>query len=105
MKAVEYSLREGLASLWRTRGSSLFAIAAIALAMIVLGALLLVTWNVEQLLARWTSAAELSVYLQDDATSEQRGAIEAFLDRSGAADGREYVSKTDAQLLQSFCSG
>jgi cell division transport system permease protein len=69
---------------------------AIALAMSVLGALLLVTWNVERLLARWTTSAEFSVYLRDDATSEQRGVIEALVDQSGAAAGRDYVSKEQA---------
>jgi cell division transport system permease protein len=64
--------------------------------MIVLGALLLLTWNAEQLLARWSAAAEFSVYLRDDATSEQRGAIEAMIDQSGVTAGREYVSKADA---------
>lgn len=96
MRAFDYALRQGWASLWRSRGSSTFAIVAIALAMIVLGALLLLTWNVEQLLARWSSAAEFSVYLRDDATSEQRGAIESLIDQSGVTAGREYVSKGDA---------
>jgi cell division transport system permease protein len=96
MRAIEYALREGWASLWRTRGSSAFAVVAIALATLVLGTLLLLTWNVEQLLTRWTSAAEFSVYLRDDATSEQRGALEVLIDRSGATAGREYVSKGDA---------
>jgi cell division transport system permease protein len=96
MRAFDYAFRQGWASLWRSRGSSTFAIVAIALAMIVLGALLLLTWNAEQLLARWSSAAEFSVYLRDDATSEQRGAIEALIDRSGVTAGREYVSKGDA---------
>lgn len=96
MRVLDYALREGWASLWRSRGSSAFAIVAIALAMIVLGSLLLLTWNVERLLAQWTAAAELSVYLRDEATSEQRGAIEALIDDSGAAEGREYVSKADA---------
>jgi cell division transport system permease protein len=96
MRAIDYALREGWASLWRTRGSSMFAVVAIALAMLVLGALLLVTWNIEQQLARWTSSAEFSVYLADDATSEQRGALEAMIDGSGVADAREYVSKADA---------
>jgi len=72
------------------------AVVAIALAIVVLGALLLVTWNIDRLLADWTSAAELSVFLRDDATSEQRGAVEALVDASGVAAGREYVSKTDA---------
>jgi cell division transport system permease protein len=69
---------------------------AIALALIVLGALLIVTWNAEQLLARWSTAAEFSVYLRDDATSDQRGGIETAIDQSGLAEGREFVSKAEA---------
>jgi cell division transport system permease protein len=80
----------------RSGGSGAFAVLAISLAMIVLGVLLLLTWNGERLLARWSSAAEFSVYLRDDATSEERGAIEAIIDQSGVAVGREYVSKTEA---------
>jgi cell division transport system permease protein len=100
MRAFDYALRQGWASLWRSRGSTAFAVVAIALAMMVLGTLLMVTWNAERVLDRWTSAAEFSVYLRDDATSEQRGTIESLIDDSGAAAGREYVSKADA--LQRF---
>jgi cell division transport system permease protein len=96
MRALEYSFREATASLWRTRGSSAFAVVAIALAMLVLGGVLLLTFNVERLVAEWSSAAEFSVYLRDDATSEQRGALEALIDASGVAGGREYVSKAQA---------
>lgn len=96
MRAIDYAFRQGWASLRRGGGSTLFAVVAIGLAMSVLGGLLLVTWNVERLLARWTTSAEFSVYLRDDATSEQRGVIEAFVDQSGAAAGREYVSKEQA---------
>lgn len=96
MRALDYAIREGWASLWRSRGSGAFAILAITLAMIVLGALLLVTWNVERLLTLWSSAAEFSVYLRDDASSEQRGAIETLIDQSGAIEGRQYVSKAEA---------
>jgi cell division transport system permease protein len=100
MRALEYAFRQGAASLWRSRGSSAFAVLAIALALVVLGVLLLLTWNAEQLLSRWTSASELSVYLADGATSEQRGAIESAIDQSGISVGREYVSK--AQALSRF---
>lgn len=100
MRALEYAFREAGLSLWRRRGSSVFAIVAIALALVVLGGLLIVTSNVERLLAVWSSAAEFSVYLRDDATSEQRGTIEALIDGSGVAIGREYVSK--AQALSRF---
>ena len=96
MKALEYAFRQGSATLWRSRGSSAFAVLAIALAMIVLGSLLLLTWNGEQLMARWSSAAEFSVYLRDDATPDQRAALETKIDQSGVALGREYVSKAEA---------
>jgi cell division transport system permease protein len=96
MRPLAYSLRLGLAGLRRSGWSSVFAVLAISLAMIVLGALLLITWNGERLLARWSSAAEFSVYLRDDATSEERGAIEAIIDQSGVGAAREYVSKADA---------
>ena len=96
MRTVRYAFHEAGVSLWRSRGSATFAVLAITLAMLVLGSLLLVTSNVERLLARWTTAAEFSVYLHDDATSEQRGAIEVAIDQSGVAAAREYVSKTDA---------
>jgi cell division transport system permease protein len=96
MRALQYSFREAAASLWRGRGSSFFAITAIALAMVVLGGLLLLTTNGERLVAEWSSAAEFSVYLTDDATSEQRGALESLIDGSGVAAGRQYVSKADA---------
>jgi cell division transport system permease protein len=96
MRAIEYSFREATASLWRGRGSSAFAIVAIALAVVVLGGVLLITSNVDRLVAEWSAAAEFSVYLRDDATSEQRGALEAVIDESGVAAGREYVSKAQA---------
>ena len=96
MRALGYSFRPGLAGVRRSGGSGAFAVLAITLATIVLGALLLLTWNGERLLARWSSAAEFSVYLRDDATSEERGAIEAMIDQSGVGLAREYVSKAEA---------
>jgi len=100
MRAIDYALREAWRSLLRTGRSTVFAVLAITLAAVVLGTLLMLTWNVNQLLAGWTSASEFSVFLRDDATSEQRGAIEAAIDQSGAASAREYVSK--AQALSRF---
>jgi cell division transport system permease protein len=96
MRAIDYALREGWASLWRSPWSTIFAVVAIALAITVLGALLLITWNAERALAQWTSAAEFSVYLRDEATSDERGAIEEAIDRSGVGEDRDFVSKEQA---------
>ncbi|HXD20144.1 MAG TPA: ABC transporter permease [Vicinamibacterales bacterium] len=96
MRAIDYALREAWASLWRGGRSAAFAVLAITLAAVVLGAILLVSWNVDRLLTQWTAASEFSVFLRDDATSEQRGAIEAAIDQSGVTEGHEYVSKAEA---------
>ena len=100
MRIIDYALREAWASLWRSGRSAAFAVVAITLAALVLGSVLLITFNVDRLLAQWAAASEFSVFLRDDATSEQRGAIEAALDDSGVVSAREYVSK--AQALSRF---
>ena len=66
MRAIDYAIREALASFRRRRTASAFAIGAIALAVTVPGALLLLTWNAERVVARWSSVAEFSVDLRDD---------------------------------------
>jgi cell division transport system permease protein len=96
VRAIDYALRHGWASLIRSKGSGVFAVVAIALASSVLGAVGVVTFNADRVLARWWESAEFSVYLRDDATSEQRGMVETLLDQSGAVSGREYVSKDQA---------
>jgi len=86
MRAIDYALREAWGSLWRSGRSTLLAVLAITLAAVVLGAILLVSWNVDQLLTQWTTATEFSVFLRDDATSEQRGAIVRADEDGGGPD-------------------
>lgn len=96
MRALDYALRQGWAGLVRSRGASVLAVLAIALAMSVLGALLVVSVNAGRILDRWHDGAEFSVYLRDDATEEQRGMVEAVIDQSAVVEGRAFVSKDDA---------
>ena len=96
MNAIKYALVEAAASLWRGRRSGALSIITISAALFVLGALLLVTWNLEQMLGQWSAAAEMSVYLDDDASAEARAGIEQLLARSELVADREYVSKADA---------
>lgn len=96
MGAVQYSLDEALKSLWRGRQSGLLSTTTIALALFVLGGFLSVTANLDRLGAEWASAAEMSVYLKDQITSEERRAIEAVLIPGEIVAGHEYVSKKDA---------
>jgi cell division transport system permease protein len=99
MSALGYMVDEALSSLWRGRQSGMLSTVTIALALFVLGGFLLVTSNLQRLGAVWSSAAEMSVYLKDEVTPVERGAIENVLMSVGIATGREYVSK-DAALTR-----
>ena len=96
MRALRYSFHEALGSLWRGRQSALLSTSTIALALLVLGGFLIATANLQRLGAEWSSAAEMSVYLEDQITDEQRTAIEGALAPSEIVASREYVSKSTA---------
>jgi len=96
MRVLRYSFHEALGSLWRGRQSALLSTSTIALALLVLGGFLIATANLQRLGAEWSSAAEMSVYLEDQITEAQRSAIEAALAPSEIVASREYVSKGTA---------
>ena len=96
VRVLRYSFEEAIASLWRGRRSSFLSVATIAAALVVLGALLLVSWNVQRLLDQWAAAAEMSVYVRDDVTPEARAAVEQMLRESELVGDHEFVSKTEA---------
>lgn len=96
MRALRYAFHEAVASLWRGRQSGLLSTGTIALALFVLGGFLVVSANLERLGAEWSSAAEMSVYLDDQITDEERSAIESALAPGEIVASREYVSKETA---------
>ena len=98
MRALRYAFDEAVASLWRGRQSGLLSTATIAVALFVLGVFLLATSNLERLSRDWSRAAELSVYLDDGATPEDRIAIERLVAPGDLVAGHEYVSKAEALI-------
>ena len=96
MHALRYAIDEALASVWRARSSGLLATITIALALFVLGGFLLVTSNLRRLSAGWGNAAEISVFLKDEITPGERGAVENVLTSTPLVTSREYVSKDEA---------
>jgi cell division transport system permease protein len=73
------AIAEAAASLARSWRSSVLAFAAIVSAVFVLGAFLIVSRSVDVAVTRWGEAAELSVFLRDDATGNARASIEGML--------------------------
>jgi cell division transport system permease protein len=105
-RALRYFFDEALASLARSYGTALIAVATIAAAFSVLGGFLIVTANMERAFVQWQEAAEFSVYLSDDANDEQRAAIAQISRDSGVVVSAEFVSKDEAlrRFRQNFGS-
>jgi cell division transport system permease protein len=100
MRAMAYAFDEAVASLWRGRQSGILSTATIAVALFVLGAFLLITSNLQRLGDEWSRAAELSVYLTDDASARDRARVEELLAPGEVVASYEFVSQDEA--LQRF---
>src|SRR5215468_8531704 len=100
MHSLSYAFDEAVASMWRGRRSGFLSMGTIGLALFVLGGFLLTTANLQQQGYEWSRSAEMSVYLNDNATDAQRSAIEGLLSPGPLIIGAEYVSK--AQALDRF---
>lgn len=96
MRALRYFLSEAGASLWRGRGSAALAILTSAAGLFVLGFFLIVNANLQRVAARWGEAAELSVFLRDDASERHLKVVDDLIVGSGLAAERQYVSKANA---------
>lgn len=96
MRFLTYSFGEAWASMRRGVRSVLVSVLTIAAAFVVLGAFVLLWTNLRELASLWSSAAEMSVYLKDDASAQDRAAIEQVLNDRSVVAGRDYLSKDDA---------
>jgi cell division transport system permease protein len=100
MKAFRYAIQEALVSLRRSGRSAVMSMGTIAVAFLTLGGFLLISANLQSVVDRWASAAEHSVYLEEDHDTSMREALLDELRGHRAVAGVEYVSK--AQALERF---
>ena len=97
MRAIQYFFSEASESLWRNRRAAGLSTLTIAAGLFVLGFLVLVNANIERIVGRWSDAAELAVYLRDDAQQEQVNAVKEMIEKSGLTSSVQYFSKDDAR--------
>lgn len=96
MSVVGYAFEEALTSLRRSGRSALVSLGTIAIAFATLGGFLLISVNVQGVLDQWLRAAEMSIYLHDNASEEDRVALEEFLKSQPSVAAVEYVSRERA---------
>ena len=97
MRAFSYFFSEAAESLWRSRNAALLSMLTIAAGLFVLGFFLMINANLQRVVGRWTDAAELSVYLRDDVTEEQKARLNEMISTSGLAASVQQFSKDDAR--------
>jgi len=97
VRALKYFFGEAASSLWRGWRMAVLSTLTIAAGLFVLGFFLMVNANLQRLVGRWSDAAELAVYLRDEATPDQAAAINGVLERSGLAQSVQRFSKDDAR--------
>ena len=96
---LRYSLGEASLSLARGWRSGLLAIAIIAAAVFIAGAVLLVSINVDRILERLAATAELTIYLKPGDAEAERAAVGAVLSSHAAVSSSNFVG-ADAALAR-----
>jgi len=97
MRALSYFFGEAAESLWRSRRAAVLSVLTIAAGLFVLGFFLMVNANLQRVIGSWTEAAELAVYVREDARPEQVSALNDLIAKSGLAASVQFFSKEEAR--------
>lgn len=97
MRALQYFFSEAAESLWRNRRAAALSMLTIAAGLFVLGFFLMINANIQRIVGRWGDAAELAIYVRDDAKPEQVTTINEMIAKSGLASSIQFFSKDDAR--------
>ncbi len=96
LHAIGYCLEEACVELWRNRLVNLVSVATISVSLFILGIFTALSSNLNLLLAGWSDRVQLTVYLSDEAGSNEKQEMETFLDSASEVESFEYLSKDDA---------
>lgn len=92
-------LEEAARSLWFHRRVVAPALAVIVVSLAVLGAFLLVSENLDDVLSSWRERGQLQLFLTGEADDDDREGIERALRGSRAVEGFRYIGPEEAAEL------
>ncbi len=96
MRRVAYYLGETVQNLRRNFLMTIAATSTVAISLLLLGGVLLLGHVVKNMTQSWESKVEISVYLRDDATQNEKKALEADILAMDEVDGVTFVSHDQA---------
>jgi len=93
---MNYVVRETGINLWRNVTLTVASMVTVAASLALVGSALLLRQGVENLTARWEGGIEFIVFLQPNATEDQRAAVEQALTDNPEVDTISYVDQQAA---------
>src|SRR5688572_12833240 len=93
---LRYVLSEVLTGLWRNVTMTVAMIITMAVSLTMLGAGILLFWQVDQMERFFYAKVEVSIFLTADVTEEQRNALSAELEADPLVQKVEYESREQA---------
>jgi len=95
-QAIAYFLREATLSLVRSWKVSLLAILTIATSLFLAGVFLVVSANLDAMIERWRAESKIVVYLEPEATGEDRERLTELLSGPSWSRGVEWITSEEA---------
>lgn len=96
IRTCEYFIREVFISLRRNNWMTFASISTVAVSLLILGMFLILILNLNNMASNLESQMEISVYLEDELTEEEQGAIEEKIKALPGIEKITFVSKSEA---------
>ena len=91
-----YFIREALRRIWLSKRTSFVAVAMITISLMIVGAFLLVSENLERAVAQAEGKSRVNIYLDSEATPAQIHAVDLYLASHPDLAQRRFISRNEA---------
>lgn len=96
-RIIQSTFKQSFKSMWRNRGMGLASISSISAVLVILGFVLILIMSINALVMDvQTKFDEVEIFLEKDATDENRKAIEEFAENDSRINSIEYISPEEA---------
>ena len=99
LQTVEYYFREVIISMVRNRWMSFASIGTVAVSLFILGVFLIIVMNMTKMASSLESQVQISAYLNDEISKEERDDIERMTKDLRAVSKVEYIPKESAMKI------
>nr|WP_300003854.1 permease-like cell division protein FtsX [Tissierella sp.] len=96
-RILQSTFKQSFKSMWRNRGMGLASISSISAVLVILGFVLILIMSINALVVDVQSKFdEIEIFLEEDASDEDKKAIEDFAETNEGISSIEYISPEEA---------